>query len=495
MRGRKGVTMTDIWDLIVVGAGTTGMPAAVFAAQRGARVLVIEQSGEIGGTLHLSAGQMSGAGTKLQARKGISDTPDEHFDDVMRISKNTADPTLVRLAVDNGAETIDWMLDNGLEILPDHPVRGLTHEPYSKDRYYWGPDGGRSVLRTLSKVFLAELVKGTITLHLETEVTGLVQERGGAVTGVTVRAKDGGETQYVAHNVLLASGGYCSDAALFEELNGLPLYGVAAHPYALGTGIKLGQSVGGWERGKENYICSFTSVLEDDSIPSPVVARLILAPEFRQPWEIIVNADGRRFYREDEPSVDVREHALKEQPNLRAWSIFDDVILRESPDYVVNTAQPDAMRWPREKVIEAFDKYELFYKADSLNDLARQIGVDAKHLEATVAEYNAALSGTDPLRREHRPRAIEKPPYYAIRVQGMSFTSVVGLAVDGNLRVIDKEKKPIVGLYAAGELLGTGQLMGKATVGGMLVMPAVTFGRLLGQTILQWPDARTEAAE
>ena len=487
--------MTDAWDLIVVGAGTAGIPAAVFAAQRGARVLVLEQSGEIGGTLHLSAGQMSGAGTKLQAKKGINDTPDEHYDDVMRISKSTADPALVRLAVDNGAETIDWLLDNGLEILPDHPVRGLTHEPYSKDRYYWGPDGGRSVLRTLSKVFLAELAKGTLTLNLETEVVGLVQDGSGAVIGVKARAKDGTETQHMAHNVVLACGGYCSDAEMFEKLTGIPLYGIAAYPYASGAGLTLGESVGGWIRGKENYICSFTSVLEGDGIPSPVIARVVLAPEFRQPWEIVVNTDGRRFYREDEPSVDTREHAILKQQDLRAWSIFDDVILKESPNYVLNTALPDAIPWSKEKVCEAFDKYDHFYKADSLNDLARQMGVNAENLAATVAEYNASLSGTDPLGREHRPRAIGKSPFYAIRIQGMSFTSAVGLAVDDKLRVIDRENKAVPGLYAAGELLGTGQLMGNATVGGMLVMPAIAFGRLLGQKILQWPGARTEAAE
>ncbi|MCH8113085.1 MAG: FAD-binding protein [Proteobacteria bacterium] len=55
------------------------MPAAIFAAQRGARVLVLEAASEVGGTLHLSAGQMSAAGSRLQAEKGIEDTPDEWF--------------------------------------------------------------------------------------------------------------------------------------------------------------------------------------------------------------------------------------------------------------------------------------------------------------------------------------------------------------------------------------------------------------------------------
>ncbi|MCH8183614.1 MAG: FAD-dependent oxidoreductase, partial [Proteobacteria bacterium] len=70
--------MAEPWDVIIVGAGTAGMPAAIFAAHRGASVLVLEAAPEVGGTLHLSAGQMSAAGSRLQAEKGIEDTPDEH---------------------------------------------------------------------------------------------------------------------------------------------------------------------------------------------------------------------------------------------------------------------------------------------------------------------------------------------------------------------------------------------------------------------------------
>ena len=58
--------MSKIWDVIIIGGGTTGMPAAIFAAVRGAQVLVIEAAAELGGTLHLSMGQMSAAGTALQ---------------------------------------------------------------------------------------------------------------------------------------------------------------------------------------------------------------------------------------------------------------------------------------------------------------------------------------------------------------------------------------------------------------------------------------------
>ena len=137
--------MSDNWDVIVVGAGTAGMMASIFAARRGAKVLALEVAPEAGGTLHISTGQMSAAGTKLQKKLGIADTPDDHYADVMRISKNTADPKLVRFAVDNAAETFDWLMDCGFEMVPEHPVEGRAHEPYSKQRYYWGVDYGRLV--------------------------------------------------------------------------------------------------------------------------------------------------------------------------------------------------------------------------------------------------------------------------------------------------------------------------------------------------------------
>ena len=98
-------------DLLVIGAGTAGLPSVIFAAKRGASVLVIDAAPQIGGTLLLSSGQMSAAGTQLQREKGISDSPREHFDDLMRISWGTIDPVIARLAVDHAAATFDWLME------------------------------------------------------------------------------------------------------------------------------------------------------------------------------------------------------------------------------------------------------------------------------------------------------------------------------------------------------------------------------------------------
>ena len=99
---------TTLWDLIVVGAGTAGLPAAIHASRRGARVLMIEASATIGGTLNVAVGQVAAGGTTLQATKGIADSPDLHFDDVMRISRGRADAALVRRTADEAPPTMNW---------------------------------------------------------------------------------------------------------------------------------------------------------------------------------------------------------------------------------------------------------------------------------------------------------------------------------------------------------------------------------------------------
>jgi fumarate reductase flavoprotein subunit len=84
------------------------------------------------------------------------------------------------------------------------------------------------------------------------------------------------------------------------------------------------------------------------------------------------------------------------------------------------------------------------------------------------------------------PLPIAQGPFYAIQLRSWNLTSYGGLAVDGKLRVVRKDGTPIRNLYAAGELLGMGQLMGKAVCGGMAVTPALSLGRLLGREILRF---------
>lgn len=482
----SGCASDDGWDLIVVGGGNAGMPAAIFAAQRGARVLIVEAAGILGGTLHLSSGQMSAAGTKLQKSKGIEDSAQLHYDDVMRISKGTADPELVRLAVFNAGETFDWLMDHGFDVYPEHPITGTTHEPYSRPRYAWSPQWGRSILRVLEAELQPEIDNGRVSVLLSTEVTDLIQDSDGKVTGVATRNTGGETADHSGRNILLSCGGYTSNSDMFERLEGAPDYTNMTYEYSQGAGITLGVGAGGYVRGGEHHLPTFGGLLADENYPSRMIGAVRHYPPNRPPWEIFVNVHGERFLREDIPSHDAYEEALLKQPEELSWVVFDDAMFNTAPRLVNRVFG----QLTREDIVEAFEtSWPMFYRADTMAELAAAAGVDAGGLEKTVARYNEGqATGKDALGREHMPLPIAQPPFYAIKLHSWSLSGCAGLAVDDQLRVTRDDGSPIPGLYAAGELLGTGALMGRSIVGGMMVTPALTFGRLLGESLLQFRD-------
>ena len=477
-RASAGAAGCTHWDLIVVGGGSAGLPAAIFAARRGASVLVLDSADQLGGSLWVATGQMSAAGTQVQQERGISDTPDLHYEDVMRISRGTANPAIVRLAVDNAAATFDWLMEEGFAPLPEHPVKGLGHEPYREARYYWGEEGGLSIKNVLVPI-VEELVRqDAISLRLGYVATRLITDPEGAVSGVAATGPDGVEQVYEAGAVALTCGGYAGNPEMFEALNGYPQYNAAPWPLSRGDGLKLGEAAGGYARGNENIFVNFGTLFDTEEFPARMTARIEHFPERRQPWEIYVNAFGNRFVREDIESVDAREMALFGQPDYRYWIVFDERIFREAPPMISD--------WTHDKMRAAFDKAgPAFLSGETLGELANKAGIDAAGLAASVSGYNyGVLTGNDFFGRVHKPLPIIEPPFRAIRMQASAISSAVGLSVDDALRVIRPDGSAIPNLYAAGEILGSSQTMGKAACGGMMVTPAMTFGRLLGQSLI-----------
>ena len=380
--------------------------------------------------------------------------------------------------MDNAAATFDWLMEQGLVPLPDHPVKGFGHEPYSLPRYYWAADGATAVLDVLSSVVDKAVAEHGLEIRLQTALTGLVQDDSGAVTGVTVTDADGHEQRISARNVVLTTGGYNANMDMYYELNGFPQYCSLPYPHNKGDGLVLGQEAGGYLRGQDKVFINFGMLFNTTNFPAKPEVRLEHFPERRQPWEIYVNVRGERFLREDITSVDARERALMLQPDYRYWVVFDEAILNKAP--------PITIGWSRDELKSAFAKGgPAFLKADTIEDLAAKAGISPEGLKKSIEGYNYGVeTGNDFFGRTHLPAEIGTAPYYALRMQGCAISSAVGLAVDGQLRVTRPDGRPIDNLYAAGEMLGSSQTMGKAACGGMMVTPAMTFGRLLGQKIL-----------
>lgn len=465
-------------DLLIVGAGTAGLPAAIEASAAGARVVLVEQTDRIGGTLRVSAAQMSGAGTRLQKKRGIADSAEDHFDDVMRISRGTAQSSLVRKATALGGGTIDWLMDNGFDMDPACPAILHFHEAYRTPRTYWGRDGGRSVIAVLSKQLDTALLEGRIDLRLNTEAVDLLRDDASVQGARLIDATTGAAVDVQASATVLATGGYGGNAQRFADWHGgLPLYS-AALPTTSGGGIALGLAAGGRLDHGQHHLPTFAGIarrpgqpwIDWDQLPQ-------LTPQVRQPWEIYVDRNGERFVQEDVDSVDARERALSGISDLTFFAVFDDLIWRRAP-----TLLPG---WPKEERAAAWSDHGSFFAGDTLDGLARSTGIDAAGLRRTVATYNEAVAGMRPddFHRRHLPLPIAVPPFRAIMMHGMVLKTAAGLVVDDDLRVMGANDAPIPGLYAVGEATGGGALSGNAFVGGMSVTPALGFGRWLGQTL------------
>jgi glycine/D-amino acid oxidase-like deaminating enzyme len=462
-----------LFDVVVVGAGTAGIPCALAAAEAGARVLLVEKDERIGGTLHTSGGHLSAAGTRRQAAQGIHDDPENHLADVRRISHGLARDDLVRRAVALAASTVDWLEDLGFDFAPETPRIVYGHEPYGVPRTYYGRDGGLSILRVLKSLLNDAVSRGDIDLRTATPVTGLRSDPAGRVVGVTVWGRDG-EQDVDAGVVVLATGGFAADAEVFAEIEGVPLVS-AAHPTSTGDGLLLARTVGAAVAGQGTYLPTF------GGLPHPTTPgraqwsdRPLLVATERPPWEVYVDRSGHRFVAEDEPSIDQKERALAKIADMTFWTVFDDHARRESV--------PVVLGWSPEDLASQAGRRAGVHAADDLTSLAGAAGIDPANLPTTVRDYNEALIAgrPDPLGRRHRPAPIAEPPFFALENHGITLISFAGLDVDASLAVRRPDRSVVAGLFAVGEVLGAGATCGNSFCGGMMLTPAVSLGRWLG---------------
>lgn len=467
--------MTDV-DVLIVGAGTAGIPCALEALAAGARVLLVDKADRVGGTLHLSGGHMSAAGTRRQRERGVVDDPADHLVDVERISRGAGRRDLIGLAVREAPGTVDWLDALGFPFDPVTPRIVYGHEPYGVPRTYYGPQEGRSILAVLEPLLAPHLATGQLQLWLSSPVLALTTDPSRVVTGADVRRSDGHTERVRAAATVLATGGYGADAALFAELDRAPLV-TAASPTSTGDGLRLARELGAGLAGQGCFLPTFGGLPDPED---PGRARwhdrpLLVATE-RPPWEVYVDRDGARFVREDSPSIDHKERALARLPDLTFWTVFDARALRESRPMVVG--------WEPEDLDARAGVRVGVHRADSLEGLARAAGIDPAGLAGTVRDYNYGVAaGRDYLGRSHLPAPIAEPPFYALENHGVTLITFVGVDVDEQLRVRSADGEVVAGLWAAGEVLGAAATSGNSFCGGMLVTPALAFGRFLGRRL------------
>jgi len=466
-------------DVLIVGAGTTGIPAAIFAARRGARVILAEATDSPDGTLRRAAGHISAGGTRLQRERGIIDDPETHAADVMRITKGTADGAKVARACELAPRIIAWLDELGLDWHPACPAILHLLETYSLPRTYWGTQAGKSIAKVLRPELDREIDAGNVDFRPHLRLTAL-DRTGGIVTGGRFTDIHGHDIRIDAAQTLLASGGYTANPTLFADMTqGLPLMG-GAEPANTGGGMRAARAIGAAIRPAKHFLPHVGGIENPPGSFQTLRADNPALPPSRPPWEIWVDHAGTRLLREDEPDRRTQQRALRQVPDLTFWIVWDASVQDAAPDLLPG--------WQGARRQDAFANHPSFTQADTLEALAHQAGIDAPGLMQSVTAYNNAITdqSPDPLGRTHRPLPLTRAPWFAVRNHGTTATPSGGLQTDIDCRVLDETATPITGLYAAGEIIGREVLSGNAFVGGMSITPALAFGRHLGETGLVW---------
>ncbi|TYB56829.1 FAD-dependent oxidoreductase [Nonomuraea sp. PA05] len=463
------------WDVIVVGAGPGGLACAITAASGGARVLVLEKAGDVGGALPYSGGHLSAGGFSAQRARGIDDDPERHYADIVRINRGTGRADLTRLSLAEQPAVLEWLFEAGFSAAPSTPRIVYGHEPYTVPRTVHAATmpGGPAVLAALRRLLAPHAASGLVEVRCGTAVAGLLVEDG-AVVGVT--GEDGREWRAPA--VVLATGGFGFAPELFAELEGAPLVTSAA-PTSTGDGLLMARRAGAGLQGTGRYLPTFGGLPpQDDGDPRvDWLHRPQLVAQERPPWEIYVDRKGRRWIAEDDPSIDRKERALTRIEQMTFWMVFDAAALRES--------RPMVHGWSPAELADACGRRRGLHRAATLPELAAVAGISGDGLSAQVRRYNEAVArGVDEeFGRRHLPAPIAEPPFYAIENHPVTLITFAGVDVDERSRVRRADGRVMPGLYAVGEVIGSAAVNGNAFCSGMCLTPALAFGRLVGRAL------------
>jgi len=307
--------------------------------------------------------------------------------------------------------------------------------------------------------------KDDITVLTEVEAKELLVNAEGAVTGFLAEGKNGKITVNAKNGVIIATGGFGSNVEMRDQYNTiwpkLTNIKTTNHRGATGDGIIMAEKV--------NASIVQMEYIQLLPMGDPVTGSLSGNIEQGVENRIFVNAQGNRFVDEG-ARRDVMTKALMEQTDSMMWVIVDQHSY-PTGDTVNNFNE----------TIDSLVKEGRAYKADTLEDLAKQIGVEPANLVKAVEAFNASVDGAkDEFGRTLFMDKLDTAPFYAGKRVPTVHHTMGGIKITPETRVVDQNGEIIKGLFAAGEV--TGGIHGANRLGGNALADVHTFGRIAGAT-------------
>ncbi|HWP57452.1 MAG TPA: FAD-dependent oxidoreductase [Candidatus Acidoferrales bacterium] len=463
-------------DVAIVGGGGAGVAAAIDAGEAGAKVVLIEQADELGGTAIISGGGCCIVGTPLQRSLGIHDTPDLAFEDWVRWGQGAADEIWARFYIEHSLnELYFWAEKFGVK------WADLKFQEGNRVHRWHRPENNGLGLMTA-------LIDGMKSKGATRVMAGLRADKilteNGRVSGVRAAStKTGDVIEVRSKTLVITTGGFNSNLDMILEFRPeFKSFKVmeGSGRGATGSGHKLIREVGGYFTHMDHiwFYVYATPDYRDPAGKRGLVFRLT-------PGYIWVNQQGRRFHDESRTGGASATPALLAQNPPHAWAILDTPMTAHME--VADPYYRDGDKIRRDKVQELLDHSPYIRKASSLEELGRKIEVDGPTFLAEIERYNRAFDAG--LEREpafgkplKQSKKFDTPPYYAMQIFPLARKNFGGVKTDLRCRVLNRYFEPIAGLYAAGEVAGMagGHINGKAGLEGTMLGPSIFSGRVAG---------------
>jgi tricarballylate dehydrogenase len=456
------VTIPQSTDVLIVGGGNAAMCAAITAREQGADVVVLEHAEQAmrGGNSRHTRNLRAAHCQPVFSQTG-SYNEDEFWQDLLKVTEGHTNEKLARLMIRESSTLLEWLHDRGIRY--QSALRGTL----SLDRtnaFFLG--GGKTLLN-------AEYRKAAslgVRIFYESEVTDLELDETGFRSATVMH--DGKSRNIQAKAVVVASGGFQANEAWMKEAWGdaAENFIIRGTPFNRGTMLKNLMAKGAETVGDPKQCHAVAIDARAPKYDGGIASRVDCVC-----FSIVVNQSGQRFYDEGEDFWP-RRYAIwgrlvAQQPKQVAYAIIDS------------------------KVVEQFMP-SMFpeIKADSIEALANEIGVDAAVLASTVEEFNTAVlpgnydaTSLDDCHtadihpsKSHWALKLDTPPYFAFPLRpGITFT-YLGLKVDENARVSFGPGRPVENVFAAGEVMA-GNILGKGYCAGTGMTIGTVFGRIAGE--------------
>lgn len=448
--GNQDVVFDAEYDLIVIGGGTSGKSAALAAARAGLSVALLEKREQTGGSGRYAEGL---AAFESSEQKSRPEPPGQHFPSreegfrcYMENSNYRGDPDVIRTMLDNSAETIDILKSMGV-VFTDVII--YAYDQPNELATFHRPDG---LGERMQELYLRECVNAGVDIFTSTPAKKLIV-RDGAVAGVQALDSKGNTMNVGAKAVIIATGGYGNSREMLRKHWWFSKK--ADHTFFY---VDLENTGDGHNLALEAGADSEQAALMMAFVPRHKSYNSHVSGAGNQPG-LWVNKNSARFINEEVGlNFLYAGYAAAMQPDCQVYGIIDSDTVKFLIEHGSEVGLGDfiAMGQKLTRLQTELDQDAaegIGWNADTLEGLAKAVGLDPAALAKTVADYNDACDkGNDPLffKPAKYLRPIRKAPFYAIDMGPAMEVSCGSIRVNGNLQVLDADREVIPGLYATG---------------------------------------------